>query len=228
MLELQAIHKTFIAGDVTVEALRGVSLTVNRGDFTAIMGTSGSGKTTLMNIIGCLDTPTSGTYILNGRAISAMTDDELSVIRNETIGFVFQNFFLLHYATVIENILLPTLYMDVPSHAMKEKAMELLATVGLEDRAYFKPRQLSGGQQQRAAIARALINNPALIICDEPTGALDTRTASEIMKIFTELNNRGTTIILVTHDSNIAAYAHTTVHIKDGLIDDAFNRTPRQ
>ncbi|KWT82937.1 ABC transporter ATP-binding protein [Candidatus Magnetominusculus xianensis] len=213
---------------MTVEALRGVSLTVNRGDFTAIMGTSGSGKTTLMNIIGCLDTPTSGTYILNGRAISAMTDDELSVIRNETIGFVFQNFFLLHYATVIENILLPTLYMDVPSHAMKEKAMELLATVGLEDRAYFKPRQLSGGQQQRAAIARALINNPALIICDEPTGALDTRTASEIMKIFTELNNRGTTIILVTHDSNIAAYAHTTVHIKDGLIDDAFNRTPRQ
>ncbi len=213
---------------MTVEALRGVSLTVNKGDFTAIMGTSGSGKTTLMNIIGCLDTPTSGTYILNGRAISAMTDDELSVIRNETIGFVFQNFFLLHYATVIENILLPTLYMDFPSHAMKEKAMELLATVGLEDRAYFKPRQLSGGQQQRAAIARALINNPALIICDEPTGALDTRTASEIMKIFTELNNRGTTIILVTHDSNIAAYAHTTVHIKDGLIDDAFNRTPRQ
>ncbi|MEO5360419.1 MAG: ABC transporter ATP-binding protein [Nitrospirota bacterium] len=213
---------------MTVEALRGVSLTVNRGDFTAIMGTSGSGKTTLMNIIGCLDTPTSGTYILNGRAISAMTDDELSVIRNETIGFVFQNFFLLHYATVIENILLPTLYMDVPSHAMKEKAMELLATVGLENRAYFKPRQLSGGQQQRAAIARALINNPALIICDEPTGALDTRTASEIMKIFTELNNRGTTIILVTHDSNIAAYAQTTVHIKDGLIDDAFNRTLRQ
>lgn len=213
---------------MTVEALRGVSLTVNRGDFTAIMGTSGSGKTTLMNIIGCLDTPTSGTYILNGRAISAMTDDELSVIRNETIGFVFQNFFLLHYASVIENILLPTLYMDVPSNGLKDKAMELLATVGLEDRAYFKPRQLSGGQQQRAAIARALINNPALIICDEPTGALDTKTASEIMKIFTELNNRGTTIILVTHDSNIAAYAHNTVHIKDGLIDDASNRLPRQ
>jgi ABC-type lipoprotein export system ATPase subunit len=205
---------------VSVEALRGVSLTVNRGDFTAIMGTSGSGKTTLMNIIGCLDTPTSGTYTLNGRDVSVMGDDELSVLRNETIGFVFQNFFLLHYATLIENILLPTLYMEKkPVHALKDKAMEILRTVGLQDRAHFKPRQLSGGQQQRTAIARALINDTDLIICDEPTGQLDTGTAAEIMNIFTELNARGKTIIMVTHDANIAAYARDTIHIKDGAID---------
>ncbi|WP_420265761.1 ABC transporter ATP-binding protein [Candidatus Magnetominusculus dajiuhuensis] len=213
---------------MTVEALRGVNLTVNRGDFTAIMGTSGSGKTTLMNIIGCLDTPTSGTYILNGRDVSAMSDDELSVVRNETVGFVFQNFFLLHYATVIENVLLPTLYMDAPQdgpkNKVRDKAMEILRTVGLEDRAHFKPRQLSGGQQQRTAIARALINDPDLIICDEPTGQLDTRTAAEIMTILSTLNNKGTTIIIVTHDPNIAAYAGNTTHIKDGLIDGDFNR----
>ncbi|MBF0555817.1 MAG: ABC transporter ATP-binding protein [Nitrospirae bacterium] len=226
LLELRAIHKQFIVGDVAVEAIRGVSLTVNKGDFMAIMGTSGSGKTTLMNIIGCLDTPTSGTYILKGRDVSAMSDDELSVVRNETVGFVFQNFFLLHYATVIENVLLPTLYMDTPPHGLREKAMEILRTVGLEDRAHFKPRQLSGGQQQRAAIARALINDPDLIICDEPTGQLDTKTAAEIMNIFTALNKKGTTIILVTHDSNIAAYAGNTIHIKDGLIDGEFNQPP--
>lgn len=205
-----------------------MNLTVNRGDFTAIMGTSGSGKTTLMNIIGCLDTPTSGTYILNGRDVSAMSDDELSVVRNETVGFVFQNFFLLHYATVIENVLLPTLYMDAPQdgpkNKVRDKAMEILRTVGLEDRAHFKPRQLSGGQQQRTAIARALINDPDLIICDEPTGQLDTRTAAEIMTILSTLNNKGTTIIIVTHDPNIAAYAGNTTHIKDGLIDGDFNR----
>ncbi|MBF0516746.1 MAG: ABC transporter ATP-binding protein [Nitrospirae bacterium] len=224
LLELRDIRKQFIAGDVTVEALRGVSLTINKGAFTAIMGASGSGKTTLMNIIGCLDTPTSGTYLLNGRDISGMTDDELSVIRNATVGFVFQSFFLLHYATVLENVLLPTLYTDSQlkhkkTHTAKVKAMEILKTVGLSERALFKPRQLSGGQQQRAAIARALINDPALIICDEPTGSLDTKTAAEIMSIFTELNKMGTTIIIVTHDSNIAAYADTTIAIKDGLID---------
>ncbi len=204
---------------MTVEAIRGISLTVNSGDFTAIMGSSGSGKTTLMNIIGCLDTPTSGTYILKGRNVSGMSDDELSVVRNGTIGFVFQNFFLLHYATVIENVLLPTLYMDNQVYELKDKAMEILRTVGLYDRAQFKPRQLSGGQQQRTAIARALINAPDLLICDEPTGQLDSRTAADIMKIITELNERGMTVIMVTHDAAIAAYARNTIHIKDGMIE---------
>ncbi|MBF0458684.1 MAG: ABC transporter ATP-binding protein [Nitrospirae bacterium] len=220
--ELREIRKQFIAGDVTVDALRGVNLTVGRGEFTAIMGASGSGKTTLMNIIGCLDTPSSGTYILNGRDVSHMSDDELSAVRNETVGFVFQSFFLLHYASIIENILLPTLYSSsrTPRDEAKDKAMETLREVGLEDRADFRPRQLSGGQQQRAAIARALINDPDLIICDEPTGQLDTTTAAGIMKIFTELNKKGKTIIIVTHDSAIAAYAGNTVHIKDGLTDE--------
>ncbi|MCG6553409.1 MAG: ABC transporter ATP-binding protein [Candidatus Magnetominusculus sp. LBB02] len=202
-----------------VDALKDVSLTVERGAFTAIMGASGSGKTTLMNIIGCLDTPTSGTYILNGMDVSTMDDDQLSAVRNKTIGFVFQNFFLLHYATVLENVLLPTLYVDTLRHDLKDKAMEMLQIVGLKDRALFKPRQLSGGQQQRTAIARALINDPDLIICDEPTGQLDSNTASEIMKILTKLNEKGKTIIVVTHDANIAAYAGSTIVIKDGLIE---------
>jgi ABC-type lipoprotein export system ATPase subunit len=187
------------------------------------MGTSGSGKTTLLNIIGCLDRPTSGRYLLAGREVfggesnsSGLDDNELSEVRNKHIGFIFQNFYLLPYATVLENVLLPALYSD--SRVNKTKAMEILRLVGLSERAKFKPNQLSGGQQQRVAIARALINEPELILADEPTGQLDSNTAREIMELLKELNKKGKTIILVTHDNNIAGYADKIIHMKDGRI----------
>ena len=215
---MEGIKKTYKIGEEEVEVLQGINLSIERGEFAAIMGTSGSGKTTLMNLIGCLDVPTSGHYILADREVSRLTDDELSVIRNEHIGFVFQNFYLLPYATVLENVLLPTLYMELHKNDVEKRAIELLRLVGLEKRAKFRPNQLSGGQQQRVAIARALINDPEMILCDEPTGQLDSKTAAEIIKLLAEMNTLGKTVIIVTHDRNIASHTKRTIQIKDGAI----------
>lgn len=215
---LENLTKTFKLAEQEVNVLRGIDLKIKKGEFAAIMGPSGSGKTTLMNIIGCLDTPTSGVYILAGKEVSNLSDDELSIIRNEHIGFIFQSFFLLPYATVIENVLLPSLYVEKDSVDFKKRAKEILKLVGLEDKMKFKPNQLSGGQQQRVAIARALINDPDLLLADEPTGQLDSATSTEIMNLLKEMNEKGKTIILITHDQNIARYADRIINIVDGRI----------
>jgi putative ABC transport system ATP-binding protein len=217
---MENIKKTYRMGDLDVEVLKGINLSVEEGEFVAVMGTSGSGKTTLMNIIGCLDIPTSGRYTLADREVSLLSDDELSVIRNEHIGFVFQNFYLLPYATVMENVLLPTLYMEKHKDNVDRRAFELLQLVGLEQRLKFKPSQLSGGEQQRVAIARALVNEPDLVLTDEPTGQLDSKTAVEIMVLLAEMNKQGKTVIVITHDPNIAAYAGRILRIKDGIISE--------
>ncbi len=215
---LEDVRKTYTLGDVRVDVLRGVSLSIEPGEFTAVMGPSGSGKTTLMNILGCLDVPTGGRYILAGKDITHMSDDELSRMRSEYIGFIFQSFHLLPYATALENVLLPTLYLERRFDGRRKRAMELLALVGLQDRAGFKPSQLSGGQQQRVAIARALMNAPRLILADEPTGALDSATAKDIMNLLTDLNAQGTTVVVVTHDPEVAAYARRIVRVRDGVV----------
>lgn len=215
---LENLTKTFKIGEQEINVLRGINLKIKKGEFAAIMGPSGSGKTTLMNIIGCLDTPTSGVYMLAGKEVSNLSDDELSIIRNEHIGFIFQSFFLLPYATVIENVLLPSLYVEKDSVDYKKRAKEILKLVGLEDKMKFKPNQLSGGQQQRVAIARALINDPDLLLADEPTGQLDSATSTEIMNLLKEMNEKGKTIILITHDQNIARYADRLINIVDGRI----------
>lgn len=217
---MENIKKTYRMGDLEIEVLRSVNLSIEKGEFVAIMGTSGSGKTTLMNIIGCLDVPTSGRYMLANREVSNLTDDELSEIRNEHIGFVFQNFYLLPYATVLENVLLPTLYFKGRRDSTERLVTDLLGLVGLEERAKFRPNQLSGGEQQRVAIARALINEPELLLADEPTGQLDSKTAKEIMGIISRMNEQGKTVILITHDSAIAAYAKRLIQIKDGIISE--------
>ncbi len=219
LCRLVQVKKSYHIGEVDVEVLRGIDLEIEQGEFVAIMGPSGSGKTTLMNILGCLDVPTSGEYILADQEVSHLTDDELSVLRNEHIGFVFQNFYLMPYATVLDNVLLPTLYVERQKEsASNKRAMEILELVGLRDRAKFKPNQLSGGQQQRVAIAQALINNPEMILADEPTGQLDSRTATEIMELLARMNERGKTVIVITHDPTTAAYAHRIIQLKDGLI----------
>ncbi len=215
---MEDIKKTFRIGEDDVDVLKGVNMAVGEGEFVAIMGASGSGKTTLMNIIGCLDTPTSGRYVLAGKEVSHLSDDELSVIRNEHIGFVFQNFYLLPYATVLENVLLPTLYMDKKRDSAEKRALELLELVGLGDRKKFKPNQLSGGQQQRVAIARALVNDPDLLLADEPTGQLDSKTATEIMSLLTTMHERGKTVIVITHDQAVASYAKRLIQLKDGIV----------
>jgi ABC-type lipoprotein export system ATPase subunit len=215
---LEDIRKSYKLGDVDIDVLRGINLQVEKSEFVAIMGTSGSGKTTLMNIIGCLDVPTSGRYMLADKEVSRLSDDELSLIRNEHIGFVFQNFYLLPYATVLENVLLPSLYVDNRKVNFVQKATEILQTVGLGERIKFKPSQLSGGEQQRVAIARALINDPDLLLTDEPTGQLDSKTAVEIMDLLVQMNRNGKTVIVITHDPNIAAYTGRTLRIKDGMI----------
>ncbi|MGB8509293.1 MAG: ABC transporter ATP-binding protein [Pyrinomonadaceae bacterium] len=223
IIELGRIHKTYTMGDVEVHALRGVSLTINEGEFIAIMGTSGSGKSTTMNIIGCLDRPTRGTYILDGQDVSAMSKDERADIRLQKIGFVFQGFNLLSRTSALENVELPMLYAGVETEERHRRASEALTSVGLAGREQNHPNQLSGGQQQRVAIARSLVNHPALILADEPTGALDSRTSIEVMEIFQRLNReRGLTLILVTHEREIAEYADRVVVFKDGrVIKDA-------
>ena len=220
LCQMEDLHKTFYLGTQSVEVLRGISLRIDRGEFVAIMGTSGSGKSTLMNLIGCLDTPTSGRYILDGRDVGKLSDDELSEVRNSKIGFVFQSFYLLPYATVLDNVLLPTLYREHRGDHLKDRALTLLETAGLRDRTRFRPGQLSGGEQQRVAICRALMNDPELILADEPTGQLDSRTAADIMKLFAALNERGKTVAVITHDAQIASYARRTLLIKDGVIVD--------
>jgi putative ABC transport system ATP-binding protein len=219
VIQLEHIHKTYTMGDVDVHALRGVSLTIREGEFVAIMGASGSGKSTTMNIIGCLDQPTRGEYILDGQDVSRMSKDERADIRCQKIGFVFQGFNLLSRTSALENVELPMLYAGVDSAQRDQRALEALAAVGLAGREQSHPNQLSGGQQQRVAVARALVNNPALILADEPTGNLDSRTSVEVMEIFQRLNReRGITLVLVTHEPDIADYAQRVVVFKDGKI----------
>jgi putative ABC transport system ATP-binding protein len=219
LIQLDQIHKTYTMGDVEVRALRGISLTIREGEFVAIMGASGSGKSTVMNIIGCLDRPTRGTYILDGQDVSELSKDERADIRCQKIGFVFQGFNLLARTSALENVELPMLYLGVNGQQRHERAMEALASVGLAGREQNNPNQLSGGQQQRVAVARSLVNNPALILADEPTGNLDSRTSVEVMEIFQRLNReRGITLVLVTHEDDIAEYAQRVVVFKDGKI----------
>jgi putative ABC transport system ATP-binding protein len=219
VIQLDHIHKTYTMGDVDVHALRGVSLTIREGEFVAIMGASGSGKSTTMNIIGCLDQPTRGQYILDGQDVSEMSKDERADIRCQKIGFVFQGFNLLSRTSALENVELPMLYASIETNERHERAMGALAAVGLAGREQNHPNQLSGGQQQRVAVARALVNNPALILADEPTGNLDSRTSVEVMEIFQRLNReRGITLVLVTHEPDIAEYAQRVVVFKDGKI----------
>jgi putative ABC transport system ATP-binding protein len=219
VIELEHIHKTYTMGDVEVHALRGVSLTIREGEFVAIMGASGSGKSTTMNIIGCLDRPTKGSYVLDGEDVSEMSKDERADIRCQKIGFVFQGFNLLSRTSALENVELPMLYLGVDAAQRHQRAMEALAAVGLAGREQNHPNQLSGGQQQRVAVARSLVNSPALILADEPTGNLDSRTSVEVMEIFQRLNREmGITLVLVTHEPDIAEYAKRVVVFKDGKI----------
>lgn len=217
-IALANITKTYQMGDTLVAALAGVSLDIREGEFTAIMGPSGSGKSTLMNILGCLDRPTSGSYKLDGLEVATLNDDELALTRNKKIGFVFQNFNLLPRITALDNVALPLVYAGVGAKERKERAVEALDSVGLAKRMDHLPNELSGGQRQRVAIARALVNEPTIIMADEPTGALDTKSGDEVMDIFKTLNSYGRTIILVTHEPDIAAHAKRVIHVRDGLI----------
>lgn len=206
-------------GNNTVRALQEISISINKGEYVAFMGPSGSGKSTLMNIVGCLDTPTDGSYILNGQLVSDMTENELAEIRNKEIGFVFQTFNLLPRASALENVALPLVYAGLGRYDREERAMAALESVNLADRYHHKPNELSGGQRQRVAIARALVNNPSIILADEPTGNLDSKTSYSIMALFQELHDKGNTIIMVTHEDDIAHYAHRIIRLKDGLVE---------
>ncbi len=210
--------KTYLMGDTVVRALDGVSLTIESGEFTAIMGPSGSGKSTLMNILGCLDRPTSGSYKLDGAEVATLSDDELAITRNKKIGFVFQNFNLLARMSALQNVALPMVYAGVAKEGRLERAKKALTMVGLAERMHHRPNELSGGQRQRVAIARALVNEPTIILADEPTGNLDSRSGDEIMEIFCELNRQGRTVVLVTHEPDIAAYTRRTVLFRDGVM----------
>lgn len=229
LVSIHGLTKVYRMGDVTLHALKGVDLQILAGDFVAISGPSGSGKSTLMNILGCLDRPTSGTYLLEGKAVDAMNKDELAYIRNQRLGFVFQSFNLLSRTTALENVELPLVYRQgISRRVMKEKAMNALCLVGLEQRIHHHPNQLSGGQQQRVAIARSLVNDPAVILADEPTGNLDTRTSIEIMALFQALSQKGITILLVTHEPDIAQFAKRQLIVRDGLlVVDSLNKNPR-
>jgi putative ABC transport system ATP-binding protein len=219
VIDIENITKDYVMGEEIVRALRGVSLQIRRNEYLAVMGPSGSGKSTLMNMLGCLDTPTSGHYEFNGRNVKDMDDDELAAIRNREIGFVFQTFNLLPRANALRNVELPLIYAGMDPESRKERAAQALADVGLADRIHHKPNELSGGQRQRVAIARALVNNPSIILADEPTGNLDSKTGEEIMVLLEDLYHRGNTIILVTHERDIAAHARRTIHLRDGVIE---------
>ncbi|HER2154682.1 TPA: ABC transporter ATP-binding protein [Streptococcus pyogenes] len=219
MLNLKDIRKSYHLGTEEFAILKGIDLEVNEGDFLAIMGPSGSGKSTLMNIIGCLDKPGSGSYAIEGRDVSSLSDNELADLRNQKIGFVFQNFNLMPKLTACQNVELPLTYMNVPKKERRKRALEMLKLVGLEERSEFKPMELSGGQKQRVAIARALVTNPSFILGDEPTGALDTKTSIQIMDLFKQFNDNGKTIIIITHEPEVAALCKKTVILRDGNIE---------
>jgi putative ABC transport system ATP-binding protein len=226
LIETRDLWKTYVMGDEEIHALRGVSISIERGEYVAIMGPSGSGKSTLMNLIGCLDTPSKGTYLLNGKLVSEMNDNELARIRNEEIGFVFQTFNLLPRASALHNVELPLVYAGMSKQARLEQAKAAIERVELTHRMSHKPNELSGGQRQRVAIARALVNNPSILLADEPTGNLDSKTGVEIMALFARLHQAGNTIILVTHEPDIAAYAHRVIAIRDGEVAKDVKQEP--
>ena len=227
LIETRDLWKTYVMGSEEIHALRGVSVQIERGEYVAIMGPSGSGKSTLMNLIGCLDTPSKGTYLLNGKEVSQMNDNELARIRNEEIGFVFQTFNLLPRATALHNVELPLVYAGVPAKERVDRAKLALDKVELTTRMMHRPNELSGGQRQRVAIARALVNNPSILLADEPTGNLDSKTGQEIMALFARLHQAGNTIVLVTHEPDVAAFAHRIIHIRDGRVEkDVHQTTP--
>src|SRR6187549_1874794 len=219
IIETRDLWKTYIMGSEEIHALRGLDIAIDKGEYVAIMGPSGSGKSTLMNLIGCLDTPTKGSYLLNEKQVSQMNDNELARIRNEEIGFVFQTFNLLPRASALQNVELPLVYAGVPAKDRLERAKQALNKVELGERMTHRPNELSGGQRQRVAIARALVNNPSILLADEPTGNLDSKTGNEIMALFAKLHSAGNTIILVTHEADIAAYARRAIHLRDGQIE---------
>jgi putative ABC transport system ATP-binding protein len=224
LIETRDLWKTYVMGEEEIHALRGVSIQIERGEYVAIMGPSGSGKSTLMNLIGCLDTPSKGSYLLNDKQVSEMNDNELARIRNQEIGFVFQTFNLLPRASALQNVELPLVYAGIPSRERQKLAKDALDRVELTSRMAHKPNELSGGQRQRVAIARALVNKPSILLADEPTGNLDSKTGAEIMALFAKLHESGNTIVLVTHEADIAAFAHRTISVRDGQVEKDVRR----
>ena len=226
LINIKEIKRDFKLGSEVLHVLKGINLNIEKGEYVALMGPSGSGKSTLMNLLGCLDTPTSGTYILNGKDVSKLTDNELAEIRNKEIGFVFQTFNLMPRTTALDNVALPMVYAGISSNERKQRATEVLKDVGLADRMDHKPNQLSGGQRQRVAVGRALVNKPSIILADEPTGNLDSKTSIESMNLFDEIHAKGNTVILVTHEEDIAKHAHRIIRLRDGMIESDERRSP--